>query len=79
MQVDLCSSLSEVGESEWDSLGDPGYPFTRHAFLYGLELFDCLEPFGWQPVYILIREHNQLLAALPCYIKNNSYGEKYSR
>ena len=75
MQVDLCHSLSEVDESEWDSLGDPDYPFTRHAFLYGLELYDCLEPFGWQPVYILVREEKQLMAALPCYIKNNSYGE----
>lgn len=75
MQVDICNSLSEVNESEWDLLGDTDYPFTRHAFLYGLEEFDCLEPFGWHPVYFLIRENAQLLAALAFYIKTNSYGE----
>lgn len=75
MQVSVCHSLSEIIESEWDALGKPDHPFTRYAFLYGLELHDCLESFGWQPVYFLIREEGELLAALPCYIKNNSYGE----
>lgn len=75
MQVSVCHSLSEIIESEWDALGRPDHPFTRYAFLYGLELHDCLEPFGWQPVHILIHEDGELLAALPCYIKTNSYGE----
>ncbi|MCP4187681.1 MAG: GNAT family N-acetyltransferase [Gammaproteobacteria bacterium] len=75
MQVTVCHSLSEIDESEWDTLGKPDYPFTRHAFLYGLELHDCLEPFGWHPVYFLIREGGRLIAALPAYIKTNSYGE----
>ncbi len=75
MQVTICHSLSEVSELEWDTLGKSDYPFTRHAFLYGLELHDCLEPFGWQPVYFLIREGGVLIGALPAYIKTNSYGE----
>ena len=75
MKVNVSHSLSEIDESHWDSLGDPGYPFTRHAFLYGLEKHDCLEPFGWHPVYFSIQQDETLIAALPCYIKTNSYGE----
>ncbi len=75
MQVTVCHSLAEIDESEWDALGKPDYPFTRHAFLYGLEQHDCLQPFGWHPVYFLIRETGSLIAALPAYIKTNSYGE----
>ena len=75
MKVNVSHSLSETDESHWDSLGDPGYPFTRHAFLYGLEKHDCLEPFGWHPVYFSIQQDETLIAALPCYIKTNSYGE----
>ncbi len=75
MQITVCHSLSEVAEVDWDALGKPDYPFTRHAFLYGLEIHDCLEPFGWYPVYFLIRKKGQLVAALPAYIKTNSYGE----
>lgn len=75
MQVSVCHSLSEVGEADWNALGAGDYPFTRHAFLYGLEQFECLQPFGWHPVYFLIHQADVLIAALPCYIKTNSYGE----
>jgi len=75
LKIRVCHSLSEIDESQWDSLGEADYPFTRHAFLYGLEQHDCLEPFGWHPVYFLIYENSILAAALPCFIKTNSYGE----
>jgi predicted N-acyltransferase len=75
ISVSISHSLSEIAASEWDQLGSEDYPFTRHCFLYGLELHDCLEPFGWHPVYFQLRSATQLLAAIPCYIKTNSYGE----
>lgn len=75
LSVSITHSLSEVPAAQWDLLGDTSYPFTRHSFLYGLELHDCLEPFGWHPVYFLVHRDQQLIAATPCYIKTNSYGE----
>jgi predicted N-acyltransferase len=75
LRVSVTHSLSEVPVADWDALGDTSYPFTRHCFLYGLELHDCLEPFGWHPVYFLVHRQQQLIAAIPCYIKTNSYGE----
>ncbi len=67
--------LDEIDPEEWDALGEADYPFTRHAFLNGLEQHDCLLPWGWQPVHFTLREGGQLVAALPAYIKDNSYGE----
>jgi len=75
LKVSVYHSLSEIDEFAWDSLGDSSYPFTRHAFLHGLEQHNCLEPFGWHPVYFIIHQGKALVAALPCYIKTNSYGE----
>jgi len=75
LRVSVIHSLSEVPVANWDALGDTSYPFTRHSFLYGLEQHDCLEPFGWHPVYFLVHREQQLVAAIPCYIKTNSYGE----
>lgn len=75
LAVSIVQSLAEVGAEEWDALGRGAYPFTRYAFLRGLEQHDCLEPFGWHPVYFLLRRDQALLAAVPCYIKTNSYGE----
>jgi len=75
LRVSITHSLGEVPAAAWDALGDHSYPFTRHCFLHGLELHDCLEPFGWHPVYFLVHREKQLIAAIPCYIKTNSYGE----
>jgi len=75
LRVSVTHSLSEVPAAAWDNLGDTSYPFTRHCFLYGLEQHDCLEPFGWYPVYFLVHRQQSLIAASPCYIKTNSYGE----
>ena len=75
MSISLIHSLEELSPDEWNSLGQPDYPFTRYHFLLGLEKFECLKPFGWYPVYFLLRDEDDLLAALPCYIKTNSYGE----
>jgi predicted N-acyltransferase len=75
VSVSVTQSLRDIPAAEWDALGDDRYPFTRHCFLLGLERHDCLEPFGWHPVYFQLRREAKLLAAIPCYIKTNSYGE----
>ena len=75
LEVRVDASLGEISAEAWDALGDPSYPFTKHCFLYGLELHDCLEPFGWHPVYFQVLHQKRLIAAIPCYIKTNSYGE----
>ena len=75
LRVSVTHSLSEIGADAWDALGERSYPFTRHCFLRGLEQHDCLEPFGWYPVYFLVHRGQSLIAAVPCYIKTNSYGE----
>ena len=75
LEVSIAPSLEEVSPTEWDALGRGNYPFTCYTFLHGLEVHDCLEPFGWHPVYFLMRRAGQLIAAVPCYIKTNSYGE----
>ena len=75
LRVSVSHSLAEIPAQDWDALGSGNYPFSRHCFLYGLELHDCLEPFGWHPVYFQLHRGSSLLAAIPCYIKTNSYGE----
>lgn len=75
MQIRVIQTLSEISSQTWDLLTPNNYPFTKHAYLYGLEHNDCLIPFGWSPYYFLIEKDNQLLAAIACYIKSNSYGE----
>jgi len=66
----------DVPAEQWQKLFADPYPFTQHAFLAALETSGCVqEATGWQPNHILITENDQLLAAMPYYLKTHSYGE----
>ncbi len=75
LKVSITESFQNVSAEAWNQLGDQHYPFSRHQFLLGLEQHQCLEPFGWQGVHFLVHRKQQLVAAIPCYLKSNSYGE----
>lgn len=60
---------------QWNRLNTDNNPFLRHEFLYGLEITNCLEPEGWHGQHICIEDDGQLIAAMPLYLRSNSYGE----
>jgi len=73
----IIRQIGAVEPAAWNALTDGVYPFLRHEFLLALEECGCLsEPVGWIPYHLLIenREH-RLVAALPMYLKLNSFGE----
>ena len=74
LKVECVNSLSSVQESEWNTLTE-GNPFISHDFLLNLETSKCLEPHGWFSNHLIIRKGRKLIAALPTYARNNSYGE----
>lgn len=76
MKLYAISSLGEVEPADWNALNRGGDPFLSHEFLYGLERHDCLEPQGWYSSHILLRDDaDKLIAAMPLYMRTNSYGE----
>ena len=78
MHINVCHQLSELDSSQWNALSDGDNPFLRYEFLNALEQHDCLgEKHGWLPHHLLCFDDTgeQLLAALPLYLKDNSYGE----
>ena len=76
----IVSSLSEIGQADWDALvalqQDPN-PFLSFAFLHALHESGSATPeTGWQPQYIALYDKDErLAAALPLYVKGHSYGE----
>ena len=75
LRLEIHQSLTEIDATQWNTLGEADYPFTRHEFLLALEQNHCLLEFGWQPVYFCLYDKDQLIAAIPNFIKSNSYGE----
>lgn len=68
--------VAEVGEADWNFLADKDYPFTRYEFLHALEETGAVsERSGWLPHHLGAYEKGSLVAVLPSYVKQHSYGE----
>ncbi|WP_363796992.1 GNAT family N-acetyltransferase [Lysobacter firmicutimachus] len=72
----LLDSLATIAPAQWDGLHDGRNPFLAHAFLHGLERHGCLRPdWGWTPHHLTLWRDEELIAAAPAYLKQNSHGE----
>ncbi len=85
----LLDSLASVDAEAWDGLlhatapNAPNAPLApaappclRHAYLDALERSGCVGPgTGWQPRHASLWQDGELIAALPLYLKQHSYGE----
>lgn len=75
----ILRSLADVNQKQWDELLHTqigANPFLSYAFLHALhESGSASEQTGWRPCYISLWDGNLLVAALPLYEKNHSYGE----
>lgn len=73
--IEVASSLASVPTAQWNALAG-GHPFLRHEFLEALHATGCASArSGWAPHYLLLKESGALVAAMPLYLKNHSYGE----
>ncbi|MYN02118.1 GNAT family N-acetyltransferase [Pseudoduganella sp. DS3] len=71
----VLSSLSEVSPAAWDRLAG-GNPFLSHAFLHALHASgSATAETGWQPQFLAVHRGDELVAAMPLYVKSHSYGE----
>ena len=75
--VRVTSRISEVDSEQWDVCAGSDNPFVSHAFLDILEQSEAASiESGWLPQHLLLEnESGQLIGAVPCYLKNHSYGE----
>ena len=76
MRTGLLERVEDVPAPEWDALGDPHYPFLRHAFLAALAEGGSIGGrSGWSPYFVTLSDDQGLAAAAPAWLKPHSYGE----
>ena len=83
LRIDFVESIEEIGSEIWNGLAGIDNPFTRYEFLHSLESTGCTtDDSGWKPYHILVTESDvetqsgrRAIAAMPLYLKNNSWGE----
>ncbi len=73
--VKVVGSIHEVDAAKWDALASK-MPLLSHAFLSALEKSESVgTASGWSPCILTIQQQDNLLGAMPLYIKSHSYGE----
>jgi len=76
MNVKFIGSIKNICKESWEAVVGKSYPFMRYEFLSALEDSGAVSAAtGWIPHHALVYERDNLIAAMPAYIKNNSYGE----
>jgi len=83
ISVEIIGSLSALNAQDWDACADPQTmsdrpldPFTTYRFLRALEDSRSVgEGTGWQPLYMIVRDQDQIIGAAPMYLKSHSQGE----
>lgn len=79
MRAEFVDRIEAVDQQQWNALIPPDaghYPFVRYQFLQALEASGAVSArSGWQPQHLLVFEQQRLIAAMPVYLKQHSYGE----
>jgi uncharacterized protein len=80
VSIELVPSLDEIDAKQWDALvfsnTADGTPLLSHAFLSALEHSGSVgQGTGWNPYPLVVKQNNQLIGAMPLYLKSHSYGE----
>lgn len=75
--IEHTDQLSNIDSNAWNRLANTRYPFILHEYLSALEISGSIGPgTGWQAHHLTVRdEAQQLVAAMPLYIKKHSWGE----
>ena len=77
MEIRVYDAIAKVPERAWDALADGREtPFVRWAWLEALETSGCATAAtGWQPCHLTLWRGDELVAAAPAYIKEDSDGD----
>lgn len=76
LTIEVTDSVLAIPESDWNALSTGDFIFADHRFFAALESSGSLgRRTGWHPRYVIARQGDALVGALPLYAKSNSYGE----
>ncbi len=76
VEIQVLSDLEEVPPDAWNALTGGDDPFCEHGFLSALERSGSVgAKSGWDPLHVTVWREGRLIAGLPLYLKDHSYGE----
>mgnify|MGYP001813893542 FL=1 len=76
MRLTVHEAIADIAPDAWNALAGDTYPFLRHEFLLAAEQTGCVsEDAGWTPRHLTLERNGRLVAAMPLYQKEHSWGE----
>jgi predicted N-acyltransferase len=78
LEAKFLTRITEISSAHWNALMGIDYPFARHEFLAALEESGSVGPeTGWLPQHLVIEDaaSRSIVACMPLYSKQHSYGE----
>ena len=76
-KIEIKLSIQEINKETWNELRkEINNPFYEWEWLYNLELSKSVSrQTGWQPLYFIAYENEEICGIAPLFLKNHSYGE----
>lgn len=76
MDIKQIKGMADIDAISWNQLVQNNDPFVRHEFLLALEQSGSVSiKTGWNVHHLLVFDQQELIAAMPLYLKNHSRGE----
>jgi len=76
-RIEIKLSIKEINKNNWNALSKSlDNPFFEWEWLYNLELSKSVaRETGWQPLYFIAYDNEEICGIAPLFLKNHSYGE----
>lgn len=74
-ELKIIENIADIPAADWNALTG-GDPMLSHAFFLALQESGCAMPrFGWKAQFLTLWQADNLVGAMPLYLKTNSFGE----
>lgn len=74
--ISFIDNIDQVPPRNWHKLTCSNTPFNQHSFLNSLEQSQSVSAEqGWQAHHLVATSDDELIACMPMYLKNHSWGE----
>lgn len=76
MKINFVDSIKHISLADWHKLNPSACPFLDYEFFKALEDSNSVSiASGWQPHHMTITDSQDVMAIMPLYIKQHSWGE----
>lgn len=76
MKLTFVDTIKKISKQAWQNNLRSNCPFIQYDYLVAIETsLSACPATGWHPHHLVIETHNEIVAIMPLYLKEHSWGE----